>query len=182
MRTTNAMMSLLLVSAVFISPASANWFSNPAAGTNLNIGSAPNPTPADLRAIGDSAYARAPSQNTFAATTTYVAPEQTAYTVVQPAPRMRAASDLGKMEGRMLYGSHGERLGSILAVDRGARMIDVQTPGGVAVAMKASLVTEKGGRLMAPSISHREMMAMAKKQTGHTVALNVDLRHRESRG
>ena len=39
MRTTNTMMSLLLLSAVFISPASANWFSNPKTGAMLNVGS-----------------------------------------------------------------------------------------------------------------------------------------------
>ena len=43
-------LSLLLLSAAFaVTPASANYFSNPAIGMNLNVGSAPNPTPADLR-------------------------------------------------------------------------------------------------------------------------------------
>ncbi len=46
----NAIRSLLLLSAVVcVTPASANYFSHPELGTNLNIGSAPNPTPADLR-------------------------------------------------------------------------------------------------------------------------------------
>ena len=46
----NTFRSLLLLSAVIcVTPASANYFSNPAQGTNLNIGSAPNPTPSDLR-------------------------------------------------------------------------------------------------------------------------------------
>jgi len=40
---------LLLSAAVCVTPASANYFSNPAIGMKLNIGSAPNPTPADLR-------------------------------------------------------------------------------------------------------------------------------------
>jgi len=48
-----AIVSLLLLSAVCASPASANYFSNPALGINLNIGSAPNPTPSDLRALGE---------------------------------------------------------------------------------------------------------------------------------
>ena len=47
----NAFLSLLLLSAVCATPASANWFSNPQLGVNLNIGSAPNPKPADLRAL-----------------------------------------------------------------------------------------------------------------------------------
>jgi outer membrane protein OmpA-like peptidoglycan-associated protein len=46
----NTIRTLLLLSAVVcITPASANYFANPGQGTNLNIGSAPNPTPADLR-------------------------------------------------------------------------------------------------------------------------------------
>ena len=42
---------LLLASAIGVAPAHANWFSNPRLGYNLNIGSAPNPTPADLAQI-----------------------------------------------------------------------------------------------------------------------------------
>ena len=38
---------LLLLSAVCITPASANWFSNPRLGISLNVGSAPNPKPAE---------------------------------------------------------------------------------------------------------------------------------------
>jgi outer membrane protein OmpA-like peptidoglycan-associated protein len=42
-------LSLLLLSAtVAITPASANYFSNPRANVNLNIGSAPNPAPRRL--------------------------------------------------------------------------------------------------------------------------------------
>ena len=46
-----AILPLLLLSAVCVTPASANWFSNPRLGVNLNVGSAPNPKPADLRAL-----------------------------------------------------------------------------------------------------------------------------------
>jgi len=46
---TTLMLSALLVTAAFASPASANWFHNPYQNINRNIGSAPNPTPADLR-------------------------------------------------------------------------------------------------------------------------------------
>ena len=44
---------LLLASAmaVSVSPANANWFSNPRLGVNLNVGSAPNPTPSQLAQI-----------------------------------------------------------------------------------------------------------------------------------
>jgi len=45
-----AILSLLLLSAaVAVTPASANYFSNPRMGMNLNVGSAPNPTPRQLR-------------------------------------------------------------------------------------------------------------------------------------
>jgi hypothetical protein len=47
---TKLMLPLLFVSVAFIVPASANWFHNPYTGVNLNVGSAPNPTPADIRA------------------------------------------------------------------------------------------------------------------------------------
>lgn len=48
---TKTILSLLLLSAVCVTPASANYFSNPRLGVNLNVGSAPNPKPSDLRAI-----------------------------------------------------------------------------------------------------------------------------------
>ena len=48
-----AILSVLLLSAVCASPASANYFSNPQVGVNLNVGSAPNPTPMQLRLLGD---------------------------------------------------------------------------------------------------------------------------------
>ena len=43
------LLAMLLVSGAMISPAHANYFSNPYTGVTLNIGSAPNPTPADIR-------------------------------------------------------------------------------------------------------------------------------------
>ena len=49
-----AILSVLLLSPVCASPASANYFSNPVTGTTLNIGSAPNPTPSQLRLLGES--------------------------------------------------------------------------------------------------------------------------------
>ena len=42
---------LLLVSAVCVGPAYANWFSNPRLGVNLNVGSAPNPPPTKLARV-----------------------------------------------------------------------------------------------------------------------------------
>jgi hypothetical protein len=47
---TRILLPVLLLSAGFVSPASANWFSNPTLNINLHIGSAPSPTPEDIRA------------------------------------------------------------------------------------------------------------------------------------
>ena len=48
MRPTKATLSLFLLSIALATPASAqSYFANPLTGQNLNIGSAPNPTPRD---------------------------------------------------------------------------------------------------------------------------------------
>src|SRR5258705_6614559 len=112
MRTTNTMMSLLLLSAVFITPASANWFSNPKTGTMLNVGSAPNPTPADLRAIGDSKIAVAQM------TEPRLVAMQTQTTIAPEPTQTMSTVQLDRLEGRPVSGSHGQRLGYILAVDQ----------------------------------------------------------------
>ncbi len=44
-----SLLALLLVSGALATPAYANFFHNPYTGINLNVGSAPNPTPADIR-------------------------------------------------------------------------------------------------------------------------------------
>ena len=46
---TKLLVSVLLLSAAVITPSYANYFSNPALGINLNVGSAPSPTPQDIR-------------------------------------------------------------------------------------------------------------------------------------
>src|SRR3954462_10815452 len=43
------LMLLLLPLAAIATPATANWFAYPSFGVNLNVGSAPNPTPEQLR-------------------------------------------------------------------------------------------------------------------------------------
>jgi len=44
------LLPVLLLTAAFVSPVSANWFHNPGWNLNLNLGSAPSPTPDDIRA------------------------------------------------------------------------------------------------------------------------------------
>ena len=75
MKTT--LLSLLLLStAVSATPAFANYFANPQLGINLNIGSAPNPKPADIRVIETTTYTAVPSAPIVAAVEP-VAPTQT---------------------------------------------------------------------------------------------------------
>ena len=51
MKTLQAVGSLLLLSAIFVTPANANWFSRQSSNTMYNVGSIRNPTPAELRAL-----------------------------------------------------------------------------------------------------------------------------------
>ena len=44
------MLPVLLLAAAAIEPATANWFANPTLGISRNVGSAPSPTPAQVRA------------------------------------------------------------------------------------------------------------------------------------
>jgi hypothetical protein len=48
--------------------------------------------------------------------------------------------------------------------------------------MPAALLVEKHGRMIAPTTSRADIMAMAKTQTGRTVAINIDRRQHALRG
>ena len=157
MKTKTAVISLIVLSAVSFTPAYANWFSNPRAGFNLNVGSAPNPTPGDVRAIGDSAY-------------------RPAY---RPAPVGQdefVAPDLLAWEGRTVLGSRGERLGYILTVDERSRVVALQTRGGPVVSMPAFLLVDRGSSIVAPTTSMQDIRDMARVQTGR--AVTEDFRRR----
>jgi TonB family protein len=51
-----AVLPLALLSAALATPAYANWFFDPISGIARNVGSAPNPTPQDLRQNRSAAY------------------------------------------------------------------------------------------------------------------------------
>jgi hypothetical protein len=85
--------------------ASANGFSNPNTNTMLDIGSAPNPTPADLRAIGDAKFAVA-----HATEPRFVATQTQTIVMLEYFQAMSTA--------QLESGSHGETLAYILAVDQ----------------------------------------------------------------
>ncbi len=135
--------TLLLLSAVMVSPASANWFSRPDLGVQLNVGSAPNPTPNDLRAL----YAN------------------------YPGTRYSQADVLRSMTGKVVYGANGEELGYILAVDERARLASLQLPTGIAVTIETGMLMNETHRVIAPTLSRDDVMAMAQTQTGRQYAL-----------
>lgn len=135
--------TLLLLSAVMVSPASANWFSRPDIGVQLNVGSAPNPTPDDLRAL----YANYPGTN------------------------YSQADVLRSMTGKVVYGENGEALGYILAVDERARLASLQLPTGIAVTIETDMLMNEANRVIAPTLSRADVMEMAQAQTGRQYAL-----------
>ena len=92
------------------------------------------------------------------------------------APNSMTRGSMIRMEGKAVMGYHGEQLGTVLTVDHGQQLAEVQTPGGVSVAMPIVLLEDKGDRLFAPTTSRREMDAMAMRQTGTTVAFDFGTR------
>jgi hypothetical protein len=87
-----------------------------------------------------------------------------------------------QLEGQMVIGKDGYMLGYVLAVNDGSRLIDMQTPGGIAISLPESRLREFGGELLALNMTRQDVLAMERSQTGRTVAMNVDLRHGHSRG
>jgi hypothetical protein len=128
--------TLLLLSAAVLAtqPASANWFFRPGPGISLNVGSAPNPTPNDLRAL------YGPLRHG-----------------VYPATRT-SLEVLRDMEGKAVYGEAGEELGYILAVDQNARLASVQLDTGIAIAVEAHLLINETDRVIAPTLSRADTL------------------------
>ena len=192
MNTSKTMMCLLAAAATCASPAYANWFSNPHTNTNLNVGSAPNPTPEDLRAIGDSPYATGPARGPAIPHSSGHYGEPALHSSNGPAVlygdhsayELHGMTDvqMTALEGKPVLGAHRARLGYVLAVDHASRMAEVQTPSGIAVAIPVMLLSDEGNHIVAPTTSRADMMAMAKTQTGRTIAVNVDMRMRSFRG
>jgi hypothetical protein len=60
-------------------------------------------------------------------------------------------------------------------------MIELQLPTGIAISMPASLVADKGNRLVAATMTKADTLAMAKSQTGRTTALNVTMKSYKTR-
>jgi len=138
MRKKMTLTALLLLSAVMVTPASANWFSRPDLGVQLNVGSAPNPTPNDLRAL----YSN------------------------YPGTRYSEADVLRSMIGKVVYGENGEELGYIAGVDERARLASLRLPTGTSVTIETAMLMNETRRVIAPTLSRDDVMAMARAQTG----------------
>lgn len=80
------------------------------------------------------------------------------------------------LEGRQVIGMNGHRLGYILAVNDHARMVELQTSKGIAVSMPESRLRLLGGEVFATNMTRKDLVAMERRQTGRTVATNIDLR------
>ena len=141
MRTRQLLITGLLLAA-FASPAAANYFSNPASGTMLNVGSAPSPTPDQLRLIGDS-YLVGPKAN------------------------------LSDMVGKNVYGKNREFLGTIRSVDEENRIADMQLPTGVVISIAFVDLVDQNDRVLAPSMSRGDVIALADKQGQRTGTIEV---------
>ena len=219
MKTTTTLISLLLLSGVCATSASANFFSNSRWNVMLNIGSAPSPTPAQLRAIGDSSYANVPvrrgpvlqSENQVVAPPVIEDADKDVYsngsydaeivgsatavtkkmsstkavaakkTVVAKSAAPAKRVSLASLKRKPVIGAKGETLGHVLADNQQSDMIALQLPSGVAVSMPAMLATDKGNRLVAPTVTKADTLAMAKTQTGRTAALNVTMKNYTTR-
>ena len=102
--------------------------------------------------------------------------------VRQTSHEMIAGMQAVNLEGRAVIGMNGHRLGYVLAVNQRAHSLDVQTPGGIAVTMPESRVRDFGGQLFALNMTRHDMLAMARAQTGRTMAQNINLRSGRIRG
>jgi len=123
--------TVLLLSAMMAAPASANWFFRPDAGISLNVGSAPNPTPNDLRIL------------------------------YGPLRYQVSAAVLRDMTGKSVYGENGEHLGMIAAVDERHRLVEMRIADGRSVVIEGSLLINEPDRVIAPTLSMAEVMAAA---------------------
>ena len=86
------------------------------------------------------------------------------------------------LEGRQVIGMDGHRLGYVIAVNDRARLIELQTPGGIAVSVPESRFRAFDGQLFAINMNRNDVVALERRQTGRTVGINLDLGRRHLRG
>jgi len=138
MRTTRQLVAVTLLAAACATPAAANYFANPMTNTTLNVGSAPSPTPEQLRLIGDSVFAAGVTDSGPVA--------------------------LSDMIGKNVYGKNREFLGKITSVDGINRSADMQLPTGIVVSLSTDNLVDRNDRVIAPNMSRGDVIALADRQ------------------
>ena len=81
-------------------------------------------------------------------------------------------SHLSDLNGKEVYGKYREYLGYVLTVDEDNRLAELQTPTG-AVAVSTAILVDRGDRVMAPTLSRGDVLAMLGPQP-YFVAFNED--------
>ena len=155
MTMRNTTMAALLVSAVWIVPASAGT----GAGTYTDDGS---------RAMHDQRHA---------GLTAMTGGKQSAVERIREARAvhdMMIVAHLGEtqlagFEGMRVMGADGRELGYVLRVDHGSQLLQVHMPEeGKSVAMPVRLVSLKDDRVMASTVSRQDALAMVNTQNATT--------------
>ncbi len=77
-----------------------------------------------------------------------------------------AATQLSGLEGKMVEGAKGETIGTITAVDQGTEKVQLQLADGKAISIPSALLSVDGDKVMAPTTSAADVMAMAATQAG----------------
>jgi outer membrane protein OmpA-like peptidoglycan-associated protein len=177
MRNGKTLLALLLMSAVGVTPAYANYFSNPESGTMLNIGSAPNPTPQELRALRAVAEAhRSPapaySQNTDREAAPL--PPRTMTPPPAPPPQRQAASPQPPMRQFMVFFDFDASKLTLEArhvVDKAAQIARDKSPVEITIVGHTDTV---GSRVYNQKLSERRAMAV-KREMVHDGLMASDI-------
>src|SRR6185437_187161 len=82
-------------------------------------------------------------------------------------PSMKSSN----LEGKRVIGKNGAMLGYVLAVNDHARLVDLQTPGGIAITLPESRLRMFGGQVYALNMGRHDVLAMERNQTGRTMAM-----------
>lgn len=103
MKTSKTAISILFLSAVCVTPAFANYFSNPTLNVHFNVGSAPNPSVRDIRENHMPQMTRATSQSVdVVAEKSAVAPTQQDRAETAPARSADASGSIPALRLRYL--------------------------------------------------------------------------------
>ena len=128
MRLSRVIIPVLLCVGI-CGTATANYFHNPNNNTSLNVGSAPSPTPDDLR-------------------------------LAEGRLAPRGYGDLRALLGKPVFGKDRGYLGSVSDVDSERGLVAVRIRRDEAVALSGKSLIDDGRRVLAPSISRAEFVAM----------------------